>query len=281
MAAPYLFIVSLSVILRSRRTSELALPLKWIAGYVARKDIEVIAVCSINDVAPPRWVKLMIKRCGRLRARLFGVEEATGDGILFLDSDQVPSKHLLEELKVTDLHMAIIRERSLTGGFVGLCLDDWRLRMERLAMRKHSPELPVVPRFYRRRIASLASQNLPDEVIDAVVSHEDSVFYYEATRVSHNIGFANGFIFNAEPSLLHLMRKAFAYGESAYIASRVVSRYPETGHYLSLIRELDNATLRVNEIGIGPGYVIQTARATAYLLGRLRSAIRLSSGNNE
>lgn len=193
-----------SIITRSYRTSEL----RNLVSYLEinkETEKEVIAVSVIKD-CDIDGAEVIIEDSNRFEARITGIKKAHFDKILLLDSDQIPEDGLLSELDAMDEHMVIIPERSQNKGLTSKCMDDWRMRNEKLARTKISPYIPVVPRFYRREPLMQAIYNLPNNV-RKIISHEDSVLYYEVFKITRNIGFSEKYIYNIEPNFIKLMHK--------------------------------------------------------------------------
>ncbi|MHB8396198.1 MAG: glycosyltransferase family 2 protein [Thermoplasmataceae archaeon] len=254
--------MSISILTRAYRSSEL----KSLAINLSTNnetEFEIIAVCNVIDSELGN-IKILQEHSTRFRARITGIKHANYDKILLLDSDQTVEKGLLSELEGMQNDMVIIPEKSLNHNFVGACLDDWRFRNERLAMRKPSPQVPVIPRFYVKQYLVQSLSNFTETIYD-IVSHEDSVLYYEIYKNSRNIGFSNKHIFNEDPSFHILIRKAFLYGKF----SRTSKNLPLPEEITALLNTLNKNTFDVRGLGIGKGYFVQVARALAYKFGNL------------
>ena len=255
-------VVPISIITRSYRTSEL----KDLASYLERNhevETEVIAMCNMNDCDLDGTV-LILENSNRFKARITGIKNAQFDKILFLDSDQIPEGGLLSELDDRNEDMVIIPEKSLNIGFVAKCLDDWRTRNENYARKNISPYVPVVPRLYKKGPLIRAIGKLPDSVYK-IISHEDSIPYYETFKITQNVGFSTKLIYNKDPSFIKLLHKAFLYGRFSKSA-KDQNLPPDIS---SLLHELDKNSVNIRELGIGKGYLIQVPRAFAYEFGRI------------
>ena len=254
----------ISVVTRAYRTSELR---NLVSNLQTNHEIEkeVIAVCKIEDcnLKSAQSLKLMLEDSNRFEARITGVRHSVYDKVLFLDSDQIPEAGLLSELDERNEDMVVIPERSLRHDFVGNCLDDWRARNERLSMREPSPFIPVIPRFFRKEKLIDAINSAQSNMVNFLRA-EDSVLYYEVYKQTQSIGFSSRYIFNGDPPLSVLMKKAFLYGKHR----REIEEMADQGDYLKLINKIDRNTLNFRELGIGKGLVLQICRGIFYEAGR-------------
>ena len=253
----------ISVVTRAYRTSELT---NLISSLQANREIEkeIIAVCKNEDynLNSAQSSELILEDSNRFRARITGIKLATYDKILLLDSDQIPEEGLLAELDNRTEDMVIIPEKSLGGNWIGKCLDDWRFRNERMAMEGPTPFIPVIPRFYNRKKLRAAIDRLPHQALE-IISHEDSVLYYEVFKETQLIGFSKHYILNDDPPFGTLMRKAFLYGKYQRNVDSLI--IPED--LLKLIDVLNKSTLNIRELGIGKGFIIQVLRGMMYEIG--------------
>lgn len=251
----------ISIVTRAYRSSELK---NLISNLSTNNELEfeVIAVCNIKDSDYDN-IKIIVEDSNMFRARITGIRNAKSERLLLLDSDQIPEKGLLTELKTKIDDMVIIPERSLRHNVVGRFLDDWRFRNERRAFRHPRPEIPVIPRFYWKRQLIKVIENLPKNVFDNV-SHEDSVLYHRVFTDSNDIGFTTKYILNDDPSLATLLRKSYKYGK--YIKEAFDLELPND--IVDLITKLNKSSLSIGELGIGKGLILQLLRGFIYELGR-------------
>ncbi len=256
--------MSISIITRAYKTSELK---NLINNLNSNNEIEkeIIAVCNIKDYNIEN-AKLIIEDSNRFQARITGIKNANYDKILLLDSDQIPEKGLLEELDNKNEDMIIIPEKSMNNNFTSKCLDDFRYRVENYAKRYHSPFIPVIPRMYRTSYAKDSINELPTKIY-GILSHEDSILYYEIFKKTQNIGFAGKYIYNYDPNFFTLMKKAFLYGKY----KKDVKSIDTPDDIKMLIYKLNQNALNIREIGFGKGYIIQILRGIAYELGEILS----------
>ncbi|MFG1390754.1 glycosyltransferase family 2 protein [Acidiplasma aeolicum] len=256
--------MSVSIITRAYKTSELK---NLINNLNSNNEVEkeIIAVCNVRDYNIKN-AKLIIEDSNRFQARITGIKNAKYDKILLLDSDQIPEKDLLEELENKKEDMIIIPEKSVNNNFTAKCLDDWRYRNEKLARKKTTPYIPVIPRFYRKKYLLNAINKLSTDLYN-IIDHEDSILYYYVFQETKNINFAKKHIYNYDPKFFKLMYKAFLYGKN-----RKNTKNLEIPEDISvLLYKLNKNTLNIKEIGFGKGYIMQIIRGIAYESGKIFS----------
>lgn len=254
--------MSISILTRAYNTSELR---HLIDNLNSNDEIEkeIIAVCNVNDFNIKN-TKLIIENSNRFKARITAIKNAHCENILLLDSDQIPGKGLLSELDKKEEDMIIIPEKSLNSGFTARCLDDWRYRNERLAKKKATPYSMAIPRFYKRISLVNTINRLPEDIYN-ILSHEDSILYFEVFKETNNIGFSKQYIYNYDPNFFNLMKKAFLYGK--YKKDMKSMEIPD--NIRILIDTLNKSVFNVKELGIGRGYIIQMFRGILYEIGNI------------
>ena len=254
--------MNLSIVTRSIRTSELYRLLDAI-GEFKINEFEVVAVCRIKDCEVDN-IRLILEDTNRFEARITGIRNANYENILLLDSDQVPEMGLIDELINIDAQMVIIPERSLSRSLVASWLDDYRKRIENYAHRYPAPNIPVVPRFYKRNILLKAIELLPHRIYESE-SHEDSILYYKAFDITHDVKFSKRHIYNYDSNFSTIMKKTMLYGKYKRKANN--NSLPQ--EFLKLLRELNINSLNVKEIGLSKGYFFQVFRGIMYYIGSL------------
>ena len=254
----------ISIITRAYKASELK---NLVNNLNSNTEIEkeIVAVCNRDDYNIKNS-KLIIEDSNRFKARITGIKNAVYDKILLLDSDQVPEKGLLNELDDKNGDMIIIPEKSINNNFTSKCLDDWRYRNEKLARKKITPYIPVIPRFYKKKYLLSAINKLSENMYN-IIDHEDSILYYYAFQETKNIDFSERHIFNYDPKFFKLMHKAYLYGKNRKNTKNLV--IPED--ISLLLYELNKNTLNIKELGFGKGYIIQVTRGISYEIGKIFS----------
>lgn len=257
--------MAISIITRAYKTSELQMVIKNLdLNNEASK--EIIAVCNINDYNFDKIknLNIIIENSNMFQARITGIKSANYDKILLLDSDQIPGKGLINEIENSENDMLIVPERSLNNNFTGRCLDDWRYRNEKYALKNPNPDIPVIPRYYKKSFLIDIINKLPLEIYK-VIAHEDSILYYMAFKETKNIGFTNNYIYNYDPSIFILMRKAFKYGKY----KKDIKQVELPSDIKKLINQINKNSLNIKNLGLGKGYIIQSLRGIAYICGSL------------
>lgn len=254
--------MAISILTRAYKTSELKSLIKYL-NSIKEVEKEIVAVCNVKD-QDINGINLIIENSNRFEARITGIKNSNYENILLLDSDQIPEKGLFKELESKKEDMIIVPEKSLNRNLNSMCLNDWRFRNEQLARQKPSPYVPVVPRFYKRKHLINVALRIPTSVTK-IIDHEDSILYYYVYKKTQNVGFSKKFIFNNDPNLLILMKKAYLYGKN----KKKIGNYEIPDEIKILLGRLNRNTLNIKELGIGSGYMIQTIRGIFYELGRI------------
>jgi glycosyltransferase involved in cell wall biosynthesis len=154
-----------------------------------------------------------------LGARYEGLKVATGDYVLMLDSDQILEKSAIERCVV------------LAQRYDMLCLEEMpyepRTFVEKLNqadrqlihhefdIQKHPLYGTLLARFYRRDILEKTFKHIPSVLLPFVVFYDHAIIYYEAWKVSNNVGIVPNALWHNEPTTItELLRKNFRYGKS-------------------------------------------------------------------
>jgi hypothetical protein len=88
----------------------------------------------------------------------------------------------------------------------------------------------ILPRFFKRGVLSKAVLSVPESLRRYVVAHDHAIIYYEASRVSTNVGFLRNAVLHMEARYYpEVWRKNFEYGKS----SRMLA---DSGCYSDLLR---------------------------------------------
>ena len=252
----------ISIVTRAYKASELKKLIENLNSY-NEVEKEIVAVCNIKD-CNIKNVRLIIENSNRFRAKIIGIKKAKFENILLLDSDQIPEKGLLEELDTKKEDMIIIPEKSLNNDFTSKCLDDWRYRNEKLARKRITPYIPVIPRFYRKKYLLNAINKISADIYN-IIDHEDSILYYYVFQETKNINFAKKHIYNYDPKFFKLMYKAFLYGKNRNDIKN--SEIPDD--ISTLLYQLNKSILNMKELGFGKGYIIQIMRGISYEFGKI------------
>jgi glycosyltransferase involved in cell wall biosynthesis len=154
-----------------------------------------------------------------LGARYEGLKVATGDYILMLDSDQILETSAIERCIVfaQRYDMLCLEEMSYKPRtFVEkLNQADRQLIHHEYDVQKHPLYGTLLARFYRRDILEKTFKHIPVVLFPLVVFYDHAIIYYEAWKVSSNVGIVPNAVWHNEPTtIIELWRKNFRYGKS-------------------------------------------------------------------
>ena len=262
---------TLSVILRNREGEDIGRAIKSIKDSMrGKKEVEIIVVTYSKTFSDSfqEEVHLILCNAKRLEAKLLGIRAAKSQKILFLDSDQTVSTDLIQKVLNFEHKVGIIPERSLNVHFIARLMDQKRKETERLMMQHPRFELPVLPRLFDKDLIENALSALGDEIIRNVTWPEDSLIYYETTKITKDIGWVDSCIFNMDPNLKNFVKKSFYYGLKNE-QNIINNSMPE--EYKNLIRKIQLETL-INNRSLNIGMMLcNIIRGVPFLLGSFRS----------
>jgi len=211
--------------------------------------------------------KLISTEWGLLGSRCIGSYASTGKFVLMLDSDQVLEGTAIErgvELFNGGYGMLALEENSLYA-------RNWLEKMFKIdrelinRMENLDPETGVIlPRFFRKSIIDHAFEMIPRELLSFVVTHDHAIIYYEAYKVSSNVGILPNSVFHIEPSsLIDCWKKNYGYG-------RKTKRLIETNYYNDLLKTKIRARngFSVDSRRAMIANILLLLKASAYELGR-------------
>jgi len=205
------------------------------------RNVEVIVVDSYSrdrtlEIARHYGVRTVLTRWKLLGARYLGFRGSRGDLILMLDSDQVlKTRDVIERaVKAMENHDMLVLEeftyRPRTW-IQKLSEADRKLVHSLPHIHLNPIEGVLLARMYRREILEEAFKKIPKELYPIVVAHDHAIIYYEAYKVSNNVGILTNAVWHIEPEkLTELIKKNMRYGASTY---KLIEHDP---HYRGLIR---------------------------------------------
>ena len=153
-------------------------------------------------------------RGSMLIARIEGAKAAKGDYVINLDADMYFSENFrgFEEKVIT------LGEITVGKGLVHKIMSIDR----ETTHRKWWENLDVIgggirPRMYDRQLLLKAYENIPGNLRDKLNAFEDSVIYYEVSKLyKGKVQFIPNAIYHIEDdSLLHFMKKWYKYSKNA------------------------------------------------------------------
>lgn len=236
-------------------------------------NIEVVVVDSFStdktvDIAEKFGARVIQTRWKLLGARYLGFKESKGDFILLLDSDQIlTSKQVINNavalMEKND--MLIFEEYTYNvKNWLQKLFEADRKLVHKLSNIHLDPlEGVLLARFYRREILEKAFEKIPKKLFPSVIAHDHAIIYYEAYKVSQNVGILPDAVWHIEPnSLLELLKKNFRYGKSAY-------EIVKTGYYKDLLSKkvrFRKGAIKDWKLGIQT-YILSGLKGVGYYLG--------------
>ena len=266
---------AISVILRNKNDLNITGCIQSFSA-VPEGTFELIVVDSsdkpLNFSKSSINIRYFYENLTRFQALNLGIKIANFESVLIIDSDQFVSPALIFELGKIDDDMCIIRELSYNKNFIGKISDRHREFLYRHSKKNASESLPVIPRFYRRKIIEKAMSKIKTDELSRISQHEDSILYSEALKVSCNIGFCDIPIFNMDPGFMDFARKSFKYGisQSKALSSNGISK--ERSYLLKSIDR--NRIFYSNSEGFNTGILYDILKATFYVPGLLIGIIQ-------
>lgn len=179
-------------------------------------------------------VKIFSSDWKLLGARYIGLQNSVGEYILMMDSDQILEKTCIQtcvDMIRRGLDMLCLEEMSLhPKTFIEKMYAADRLLMNQYAELQLDPLYgTAAPRFYRRSILEIVFRAIPEEIFPFAAAYEDAIVYFEAFKISSNVGIVRKAMRHQEPkSLKEVWNKNKGYGKSARQLVR-------TGHYKVLL----------------------------------------------
>jgi glycosyltransferase involved in cell wall biosynthesis len=211
------------------------------AEHCGQVPVRVIVVDSSAHPPslPPEGSRLaeltvLHRDCGLLAARIVGVQQARGDWILNLDSDQTLHPDLFNSILASTRAAVVIPEIPLEW-------NRWTSLVHRMhqtaeaEFRAHpSLSIPVIPRAYRRILLSKAADAIVrdggrKDLGGLPTQHEDTILLSYFLRVngltiSEAIDFTNRPIYHSVASIGDVARKYYHYGRDLGAGTRRARR---------------------------------------------------------
>jgi glycosyltransferase involved in cell wall biosynthesis len=189
--------------------------------------VEVIVIDNFSEdrtaeVAETLGVKVMVRRSTPASARNFGVANSNGKYVLFVDSDQVLSRNLIEECvsvcEERDAVMVRIPELFIGEGFLGACSAEWKNNYGEVEKRYGARKkiLSGEPRFFDKKL--LVNAGMLDT---ALLWGEDYDLHERLRKMDYREASCSSLLYHFEPSSVrNIMAKNLRYGESLPAFSR-------------------------------------------------------------
>lgn len=236
--------MAISIAVRSRDDKNINRVLEKLDGLVMPEDQILLLDSSETHTLPEYANKIDVikfkkkKYDDRLEKKIAAVDHATGEGILFLDADQVISGGLLQELRALKNTAAVIPERSFNRNFVGRLMDRRRTTVERKAQEQNFyPMGLTIPRYFNRNVLKAAVSRIDLDFSKTSTAHEDSIIFYEYHKLSDKIAFTDNIIFNIDPGFYDFIKKSYRVG--VYNGEALsATDYPD--EYKTLVKRLNS-----------------------------------------
>lgn len=183
----------------------------------------IIVVDNFSDdltveIASKFGAKVIRRWCNPASARNIGARASTSKYVLFVDSDQVLTKSVIEECvercKSEGVGMLMIPEAFIGRGFWGSCSAAWKSCYVEVCKRYRKSGLMVVnkPRFFVKEYLTQAGM-----FNDNLLWGEDLDLYMRMKGMGIKEGLCKSKIYHYEPSSLKKMLFSFLrYGKSVW-----------------------------------------------------------------
>jgi alpha-N-acetylglucosamine transferase len=259
--------MSITIITRTKNDPQITNLVNNILKIDVSYGLEVVVIdSSSQNIQYPKLDQIIVIRKDEsmFNAKLLGLSQAKYDKVLFLDSDQLIEKQVLDEIEQTNFDAFLIKERSANKNLMGKILDWQRKDVENYSFRNDfDPRIPAVPRAFSKH--ALTEIGL-DNFNDVSSSHEDSIFYHAVYPKLSNIKISKNYILNYDPSLLSFIKKSYIYGRSVSgiykrEKTKVLNRQQK------IIKELNQSYIKMYTKFVSPGFIAFIVRAIPYILG--------------
>jgi glycosyltransferase involved in cell wall biosynthesis len=239
------------------------------------QNIETIIVDSkstddTREIATARGCKVISTDWKLLGARYLGCKAAVGDYILMLDSDHVLVRDTVERsLRLFETYdMVCLEEISYHSRTLieKLFAADRRLVFSEIQMQLDPVYGTLLARFFKRNLLSQALEAIPRALLPFVIAMDHEIIYYEAWKLSRNVGVLPIAVYHNETAtLLELWRKNFRYGRST-------KPLLANGYYNDFIRKrtrrFRNTSKGIITADRFMSSLLLSLKAPAYLLGQ-------------
>ena len=252
------------------------------------RNVEVIVVDSYSrdrtlEIARHYGVRTVLTRWKLLGARYLGFRGSRGDLILMLDSDQVlKTRDVIERaVKAMENHDMLVLEEFTyrPRTWIQKLFEADRKLVHSLPHIHLNPiEGVLLARMYRREILEEAFKKIPKELYPIVVAHDHAIIYYEAYKVSNNVGILTNAVWHIEPEkLTELIKKNIRYGVSTYELMKLNHSYKEL---LKRKIRLRKGSLKNVKLGICSG-ILFILKGIGFNIGYIATLMHLNLGKNQ
>lgn len=202
-----------------------------------------------------------------LGARYVGMKASRGKFVLLLDSDQILEKSSIERGTILLKKYDLLWLEEFTynpRSFLEKLFDADRKLVQKHCENFISPAGGVIlPRFYRKDVLAKAMENIPKKSLPICAAHDHAIIYYEANKISKNIGKLPNAVWHMEPSeIIRFWKKTYRWGKTTKDLTR-------RGIYVGLIKSkmrfrkfyIDDFSLSIKSS------ILRVLRGVPYLIG--------------
>jgi len=139
-----------------------------------------------------------------LKSRYIGVREARGDYVLLLDSDQILQKTAVEDavriFTSDDVDMLALEETVYEENSFLETLFALDRKLINTVNNLSEFTGVIMPRFFKTSLIRAAYRNIPKSLFVKTGGPDHAIVYYEAKRLSHNVGVIKNAVKHKEPT---------------------------------------------------------------------------------
>ncbi len=260
--------MGISVIIRNKNDVNIE---RCISSFenVDQKKYEIILIDSSDKPMDFKKFHVIIlyeyRNVSRSEALIIGISMAKYEKILIIDSDQIVSSQLMDQLDSIKNDMCVIQEKSLNRNFIGKLTDFHREFLYLYSKQFISETLPVIPRLYRRSLFNTVIARIGVKQLSRISQHEDSIIFSEALKISTDISFCDVSLLNTDPSFAEFARKSFRYG---LLQARALSSDDVSPERKQLLRSIDrNRIIYLRKVAFNIVIMYDFIKAFFYIPG--------------
>lgn len=188
-------------------------------------NIETLVIDShstdrTRDIAAGYQARVILCDGKLLAARYLGYQQAGGQYIVFVDTDQILEPTAIERAVglMDDYDMVVFETQSYNTDWFIPKLHSASKQIINAGFGKPGAfdpaRGPFLPRFFKRGILEKAFAAIPEEIIPDTIHPDHAIIYYESYRVSSRVGGLRNAISDIEPDWRKLWRTQYRYGAS-------------------------------------------------------------------
>ncbi|MES4787414.1 MAG: hypothetical protein C4294_18210 [Nitrospiraceae bacterium] len=213
----------ISVVIPTKNSAKtLNMCLRSIKGQ-SYQNTEIIVVDGYSsdgtvEIAKKYRCKVLFEK-SLLGARAKGIEEAQGEYILLLDSDQILMPTCMERainMLERGYDALILEESSYEAKTFIQKLYEIDRMLVHSTLDVHSLHGVLLARFFKKSILERTLNNIPLKLLSEVIVYDHALINYEASKLTTRIGFLRDAIKHIEPkSFKQVILKFYRWGKTA------------------------------------------------------------------